>query len=358
MFITYTKEGACFLFRGNVFFHHLIKIVFLISAFSSAYCGASSDQISPRNNNELVQQSSRQSESVNRQNANPPHEIAAQTQPHERQERTEPSRAEQVMKAIAKAYPPQIAGPAIFQNGDWTVTIRGETFYFAEGRMLPENLKDKYAEYDAQPFYRYIEKLPQWKPASEEENASRRNSANRRNENPPKRAPFFFDALFRASSRDESYLHVKTLKFLGRNVMVHYSILEQLALVEEEINRVAQNSAEVRSWIANIKSVTGWNWRSIADTQSRSFHSYGTAIDILPVSNKGLATYWLWTADWNPEWWNVPYSQRFHPPEAVVQSFEKYGFTWGGKWALFDTMHFEYRPEILDLSTLKMAEYY
>jgi hypothetical protein len=27
-----------------------------------------------------------------------------------------------------------------------------------------------------------------------------------------------------------------------------------------------------------------------------------------------------------------------------------YGFIWGGKWLFFDTMHFEYRPEILILS--------
>ncbi|MGW8266533.1 MAG: M15 family metallopeptidase, partial [Longimicrobiales bacterium] len=34
-------------------------------------------------------------------------------------------------------------------------------------------------------------------------------------------------------------------------------------------------------------------------------------------------------------------------PPAVVEAFERHGFVWGGKWAHFDTMHFEYRPEIL-----------
>jgi hypothetical protein len=142
--------------------------------------------------------------------------------------------------------------------------------------------------------------------------------------------------------------------------MVHYTILEPLALVEEAINLAAQDSAEVRTWIANINTVTGWNWRSIADTQSRSFHSYGTAIDILlsASASRGLSSYWLWTSEWNDEWWNVPYSQRLHPPQEVIQSFEKYGFIWGGKWALFDTMHFEYRPEILLLSDIEMADYH
>lgn len=269
-----------------------------------------------------------------------------------------PSRAEEVMTAISRAYPPQITGPAVYRNGDWTITVRGELFYYADGRMLPEDLRDKAAEYDPQPFYRYQENLPPWKALSEEESASLKSVSSRRRENPPKRSNHFFDALYRARSRAESYERVKTLKFLGREILVHYSILEQLALVEEEINRLSRTDAEVRTWLANIKSITAWNWRSIADTESRSFHSYGTALDFTPNSLRGLATYWLWTAEWNSEWWNVPYSQRFHPPAEVVKSFERYGFIWGGKWIFFDTMHFEYRPEILILNNIKMADYY
>ena len=268
-----------------------------------------------------------------------------------------PSRAEKVIKAISSAYSPFIVGPAVYQNGDWTVTVRGQVFYYAEGRMLPENLRDTYEEYDPQPFYRYPEKLPPWKPLDETESASLRSITGRRRENPPKRSNHFFDALYRSSSRNESYERMKTLRLLGREVLVHYNILEQLSLVEEEIQRISQTNAEVRTWVANIKTITGWNWRSIAETDSRSFHSYGVALDFLPNSLRGLSTYWLWTADWNPEWWNVSYSQRFHPPEPVIESFEKYGFIWGGKWMFFDTMHFEYRPEILVLNDIKMAEY-
>ncbi len=337
------------MFRGKCINNYVIGIIFFVSVVSFGYCGGRADQKSPHD------------DETNPLSLYPMGEPAQQELEIIENNETVPavpSRAEEVMKAIADAYSPQIVGPAIFQNGDWTVTVRGELFYYAEGRMLPKHLKDNYAEYDAQPFYRYPETLPPWEPATEEESAARRSSQNRRRDNPPKRAPFFFDALYRAQSRNESYDRVKTLKFLGRDVMVHYSILEQLALVEEAIKSAALNSAEVRSWITDIKTVTGWNWRSIADTQSRSFHSYGAAIDILPASSKGLNTYWLWTSEWNPEWWNVPYTQRLHPPEEVIQGFEKYGFIWGGKWMLFDTMHFEYRPEILVLSKIEMAEYY
>jgi hypothetical protein len=34
-------------------------------------------------------------------------------------------------------------------------------------------------------------------------------------------------------------------------------------------------------------------------------------------------------------------------PWEIVEIFEKYGFIWGGKWYHCDTMHFEYRPELL-----------
>jgi peptidoglycan LD-endopeptidase CwlK len=30
-----------------------------------------------------------------------------------------------------------------------------------------------------------------------------------------------------------------------------------------------------------------------------------------------------------------------------VRVFEKHGFIWGGRWYHYDTMHFEYRPELI-----------
>jgi D-alanyl-D-alanine carboxypeptidase len=42
---------------------------------------------------------------------------------------------------------------------------------------------------------------------------------------------------------------------------------------------------------------------------------------------------------------SLPYRNRM--PQEIVSIFEKHGFIWGGKWNHFDTMHFEYRPELL-----------
>ena len=38
---------------------------------------------------------------------------------------------------------------------------------------------------------------------------------------------------------------------------------------------------------------------------------------------------------------------RNRVPFDIVAVFERHGFIWGGKWSHFDTMHFEYRPELL-----------
>jgi hypothetical protein len=61
-------------------------------------------------------------------------------------------RAQQVMEALAAAYPDRIE-KAEFKDGDWTVLMQGSRYYFCGGRLLPEELKDKEADYSPQPFY-------------------------------------------------------------------------------------------------------------------------------------------------------------------------------------------------------------
>jgi hypothetical protein len=78
--------------------------------------------------------------------------------------------------------------------------------------------------------------------------------------------------------------------------------------------------------------------RPVADTGQTSMHGWGAAIDI----NPGFSDYWLWRRSGG----GLPaYINRI--PADVVDVFERHGFIWGGRWAHFDTMHFEYRPELL-----------
>jgi D-alanyl-D-alanine carboxypeptidase len=81
-----------------------------------------------------------------------------------------------------------------------------------------------------------------------------------------------------------------------------------------------------------------YNCRSVAGSHVRSMHAYGAAIDINPK----YADYWRWaskTAD-RLVWKN-------QIPLEIIRIFEKHGFIWGGYWYHFDTMHFEFRPELL-----------
>jgi hypothetical protein len=82
-----------------------------------------------------------------------------------------------------------------------------------------------------------------------------------------------------------------------------------------------------------------YNCRDVADTGQTSMHSWGAAIDI----NVAESDYWLWKARSG----GVPTYRDRIPPE-IVAVFERHGFIWGGRWLHFDTMHFEYRPELLE----------
>jgi hypothetical protein len=321
----------------------------LCTCFSGAYAGGNSEKAVP-----VFLSPETPQMTITGSSAEPAPEFPALVEPAAPPERPG-SRAEEVMKALAAAYPDRV-GPAEFRGDDWAVPLRGVWFYYAGGRLLPEDLREKADEYDPQPFYTYPEELPPWKPPAPEESQRMRDMMDRRRLNPAKRSQRFFDDLWRAHSKEESWDRVKQIRFLGFPVLVHYSILEELSLVEEQILKESRTNAGVKQWIENIKSIDGWNWRNIAATVSRSFHSYGAAIDILPKSQGGLETYWQWSARTNPEWWTIPYSRRFHPPAEVIKIFESFGFVWGGKWTTYDTMHFEYRPEIFFLSKLPLSE--
>lgn len=81
--------------------------------------------------------------------------------------------------------------------------------------------------------------------------------------------------------------------------------------------------------------------RGVRDTGQTSMHGWGAAIDI----NTRYADYWLWQRAGS----GVPaYANR--EPAKIVEVFERHGFIWGGRWSHFDTMHFEYRPELLGIA--------
>jgi D-alanyl-D-alanine carboxypeptidase len=85
-----------------------------------------------------------------------------------------------------------------------------------------------------------------------------------------------------------------------------------------------------------------YNCRPIAATDRMSAHGLGIAIDIAAKHSN----YWRWSKpDANGR---VVYKNEV--PWEIVRAFEKHGFIWGGKWYHYDTMHFEYRPELIPAS--------
>jgi hypothetical protein len=81
-----------------------------------------------------------------------------------------------------------------------------------------------------------------------------------------------------------------------------------------------------------------YNCRTVAGSRARSMHAYGTAIDLNPK----YSDYWRWSSKIaNDLMW------KNQIPLQIVRTFERHGFIWGGYWYHLDTMHFEYRPELL-----------
>jgi len=266
-----------------------------------------------------------------------------------------PTRAERVTKALAAAYPEQIK-EVEFRNDDWAILMWDTWYYFAGGRMLKEDQLENRDNFTPFMFYGYPAELPPWREPTEEEVERIQNRANV-NRNVQRFYSSFLNDLWQAPNYNETERQMVRISFLGKVAQVHKMIHPQTMLAEAQIRLAAQTDPEIQPWINSLNMVSSFGWRTIASSGARSYHSYGLALDFLPVNLRGQQTYWLWTVQGGrTDWYNVSYSERYHPPAAVIKIFEANGFIWGGKWQNFDTMHFEYRPEILYLNEILPME--
>jgi hypothetical protein len=145
----------------------------------------------------------------------------------------------------------------------------------------------------------------------------------------------FFKKMY-GSTESEVRQNLVTINWLPSicNCMVQVSkinkVADKLKAVSDEIE--ANLGKEYYRYLSSTGGT--FNWRNIAGTSRLSTHAFGTAIDI----NTKYSNYWKWENDMT--WKN-------QIPMEIVRIFEKHGFIWGGKWYHYDTMHFEYRPELL-----------
>ncbi|QQO07793.1 M15 family metallopeptidase [Breznakiella homolactica] len=255
-----------------------------------------------------------------------------------------------------KAYPDVIFESAWNDGiGDWRIRItvpgqpaRTTELCWAGGRFLPAaQLANRDSYWGL--LYPYAEKLPDPADFTPEEIARIRGFSSDENRRTGAGSPpFFFDALYDSASQDSLEKHIITVTFLGKRVRVHQRLEAPLKRADERITALARTDSGVQTFINELTQIDGYFWREIRDTSRRSFHSLGLAIDILPAGYGNKIIYWSWQKDRDPEnWMLTPLSQRWMPPDPVIAIFEDEGFIWGGKWSIWDNMHFEYHPELI-----------
>jgi hypothetical protein len=137
------------------------------------------------------------------------------------------------------------------------------------------------------------------------------------------------DAVLRAAYPTRDLVRID---FVGHAVRVHAKAQAAFARVSARIATLVAADRSLAPFVARLGGT--FNPRNIAGTDRPSAHSYGIAIDL----DERHSDYWRWQ---KTGW-------RNRMPQAIVDAFEAEGFIWGGRWYHFDTMHFEYRPELLD----------
>lgn len=108
----------------------------------------------------------------------------------------------------------------------------------------------------------------------------------------------------------------------------------------EKVRDALAAKPELKRYLSPSAGV--FNWRKVSGAKNMSVHSFGAAIDL----NTKFADYWIWSGG-KPG--RVPTYANKYPLE-IVEIFEQHGFIWGGRWYHYDTMHFEYRPELIAIA--------
>ena len=148
----------------------------------------------------------------------------------------------------------------------------------------------------------------------------------------------FFTKMYGDCKKGEVSSHLVSIAWLpktwGKSIRITSvnHVDEQLRAISAEIDALPDKIKRAAYPIAGT-----YNCRAVADTGQPSPHGYGIAIDL----NTAFSDYWYW----RPHTGRLVYRNRM--PQEIVTIFEKHGFIWGGKWYHFDTMHFEFRPELL-----------
>jgi hypothetical protein len=239
------------------------------------------------------------------------------------------ARADPALDALVEAYPAFVAGydakDIILKNGTRIAISDGVANKTALERLEHPDIDDMFAAV-------YPAGLSFKTPAGPQSDPGR------------VRNPALFDAMYGDCRKGQVAPRLRSVKWLaslgGGSVQITTvnGVADRLAAVSRDLEALP---AKFQTF---LKPVAGtYNCRAVASTGRTSMHAYAAAIDI----NVKFADYWRWSGAAR-ETDKVVYRNRI--PMEIVGVFEKHGFIWGGKWYHYDTMHFEYRPEILALA--------
>jgi hypothetical protein len=235
------------------------------------------------------------------------------------------ARADPALDALIAAYPDQLSGydaqDLIWKDGTRMPISDGRTKSFEQLLDAPD-IKDQFAI----PYPLGAAAKP---PALNEDPGRIRNEA-------------FFRKMYGDCGKDEVKPRLAPVPWVqnhgGGRVMATRvnGVAEKLSQVSRALDALP---AGMTPYL--VPSAGTYNCRVIAGTRRQSEHGFGAAIDIATK----FSDYWRWSGgrDGALAWKN-------RIPPAIVEIFERSGFIWGGRWYHFDTMHFEYRPELIALA--------
>lgn len=148
----------------------------------------------------------------------------------------------------------------------------------------------------------------------------------------------FYKAIY-GHDEYEVRKHLVKLPWFENHFNESFIVVTTVNDTHKAFERVMRRLADMQlAYYQFLSEQDAFYWRNIADSPNLSPHSFGIALDI----NTRFSRYWLWDKKEINE-----YQYENQIPLEIVHAFEEEGFIWGGRWWHYDTMHFEYRPEII-----------
>lgn len=121
---------------------------------------------------------------------------------------------------------------------------------------------------------------------------------------------------------ESRHMRSDRVPLLGR-VRCHKKVFPQLRRALRELRREGKSGTiDSYSGCYVPRFISSYDGYGIGPAKRLSRHAWGIALDINAPANR--------------------FGTRGNQPRALVRTFKKWGFGWGGRWAVPDPMHFEW----------------